>query len=969
MICLKNHSNKKIVTAILIAGLGLSLFTGIIQESACAQSISGPALPDLGTQRVYLIGNPAGIDPQKISDEIGRVERSSRQKYYVVVVRNAGKGASSARDFMDSMGPQWVKQSASKGITFDTKRGVVILVDLENRKIVMHGGTELRQDYDFRDPYLDRELIVPHFRPLAQKGDMTRAITELIVQTDRWVASKEKTSPVEESPVDQKVIPNTQTQPQLPRYYWTKTNLTGFAVLTLVVVGAIVGIKLKRRKRYRDSVIVQFQEYRSRTVSLMERLDDLRKHHSNLLTLDPSFKQPLAGKTLAVYEGLGTELNSLWDKWLSLMDVWERANRLVKSSRSYDLKKINEAKSLLDQEGKYDGIEERVELCAKQLEELSQAHTTAAQKRLEVLAQIAGLQKQLEQVTQSELSIKPYEGTLSLVDGLVRQAEPLAVNDPLESVETLDEALATIDNVSTTVNDVLSLLERSEHLETRLQASSKEVSELRRSGYKLTEREANPDLKVEKIRHLLEMMQVSLQRAETSSALKALEEAEATAQSADSDVKRFVDSKAECPKRILEGNEELAKLEIRIHETDPLINELNQSFAHGSFESVEENIERAKDLEKSARSLLEKSLVDSSEATQNYLSALESANKASEMVGRANEALTALVNRHGELLELSISTKSGLRELDLKTRELQERFQASSQVIGAEARNSFDHLIQLIVQISNGMRAGRPDWVQLDRQFQAAVKGLELTKSQAEEDIEGGRKLAERYQEVRQRERSVGQLLQVENKCRPPAIQRYRQANDLLSRFDNSNELDATDWDSRLRWVDEVAENLDRAEELANQDINLANGAAAEIEAAANSIRKMQACLSPGVSINLNASESLLAQAHGMISAQNYEAAIDAAQQAEHAASVAWNQAEHQTRRRQMQTDRSVVMGDPSILIGTMEAARTATEQWSRSSGNAGGTNDKGWTSDNSSSSWGERDSSGGGSRSSESSW
>ena len=969
MICLKNHSNKKIVTAILIAGLGFSLLTGMIQKSAFAQSISGSALPDLGTQRVYLIGNPPGLDAKKISDEIGRVERSSRQKYYVVVVRNAGKGSSSAREFMDSMGPQWVRQSASKGIPFDTKRGVVILVDLENRKIVMHGGTELRQDYDFRDPYLDRELIVPHFRPLAQKGDMTRAITELIVQTDRWVASKVKTSPAEESPVDQKVIPNSQTQPQFPRSYWTKTKLTGFAVLTLVVVGTVVGIKLKRRKRYRDSVMVQFQEYRSKTVSLMERLDELRKNHSNLLTLDPSFKQPLAGKTLAVYEGLGTELNSLWDKWLSLMDVWERANKLVKSSRSYDLKQINEAKSLLDQEGKYDGIEERVELCATQLEDLSQAHATAAQKRLDVIAQIAGLQKQLEQVTQSELSIKPYEGTLSLVDGLVRQAEPLAANDPLESVETLDEALATIDKVSTTVNDVLSLLERSEQLETRLQASSKEVSELRRSGYKLTEREADPDLKVEKIRHLLEMIQVSLQRAETSSALKALEEAEATAQSADSDVKRFVDAKAECPKRILEGNEELAKLEVRIHETAPLISELNQGFAHGSFESVAENIERAEELEKSARSLLEKSFVDSAAATQNYLSALESANKASEMVGRGNEALTALVNRHSELLELSISTKSGLRELDLKTRELQERFQANSQVIGAEARNSFDHLIQLIVQISNGMRSGKPDWVQLDRQFQAAVKGLELTKSQAEEDIAGGRKLAERYQEVRQRERFVGQLLQMENKDRPPANQRYQKANELLRRFENSNELDPTDWDSRLRWVEEVAENLDRAEELANQDINLANGSVAEIAAAGQSIRKVQAYHSSGISVNLSASENLLAQAQSMLSAQNYEAAIEAAQQAEHSASVAWNQAQHEARRRQMQTDRSVVMGDPSILIGTIEAARRAAEQWSRSAGNVGGMNNQGWTSDNSSSSWGEGDSSGGGSTSSESSW
>ena len=166
-----------------------------------------------------------------------------------------------------------------------------------------------------------------------------------------------------------------------------------------------------------------------------------------------------------------------------------------------------------------------------------------------------------------------------------------------------------------------------------------------------------------------------------------------------------------------------------------------------------------------------------------------------------------------------------------------------------------------------------------------------------------------------------------------------------------------------------MAENLDRAEELGNQDINLANGSVAEIAAAGQSIRKVQAYHNSGISVNLSASENLLAQAQSMLSAQNYEAAIEAAQQAEHSASVAWNQAQHEARRRQMQTDRSVVMGDPSILIGTIEAARRAAEQWSRSAGNVAGRNDQGWTSDNSSSSWGEWDSSGGGSTSSESSW
>jgi len=144
-----------------------------------------PAVPAFTGQRVVLVGSPQGVDPASLRDEITRVEKAGRQTYYVVVVKNAGSSAHAAKDFTDTLARTWPQQAQAGRQAFDTRRAVLIVLELDHRKIVVLGGTELQQNFGFRDPYIDRELIQPYFAPAARAGDLTRALRALIDQTDR----------------------------------------------------------------------------------------------------------------------------------------------------------------------------------------------------------------------------------------------------------------------------------------------------------------------------------------------------------------------------------------------------------------------------------------------------------------------------------------------------------------------------------------------------------------------------------------------------------------------------------------------------------------------------------------------------------------------------------------------------------------------------------------------------------------
>ncbi len=1202
----------------------IGLFLAFVAEA------SAQTMPEFTGERVYLVGGPKGIDAQSLKREIGRIEQSSRQTYFVVAVKNTGPGSDSTKKFMDRLADTWPDQARKRGLNFDVKRVVVIVLGVENRKIVILGGTELQQKFSFRDPYIDRELVRPYFTPIAQKGDLTQALRVLIEQTDRWIAGKDKEQALRQSEIaarslqlrkeaesaiaetrkelaetqailktrheeglvitdlDARIaqvaatlensaaklaenpaealdvarqanrslletaeqvrrIPLLRTEldvrlgksmetftqigvaidearkagastarqeealdqarikldeargliakepfkadllvnegegllndilnearslpaaladlaklkadgsrtigettslvvdarkrgvklgdaaapvrsfeigvvnlqkipqddpialskgyrevlaaadsvnkllpPKIARHRLVNRTLPMSALAGLGVVGAgLAGLSWRARSKFRREVTAQFEQYRSRAVALMDRLDGLRKEHGTLMKLDPDFTEPSTGRTLALYQEVETDLNGLWDKWLHLMDVWERADKLVRSANSLNSEQITKAKTLLETDGNFDGIDEIVESCRKRLDDLGRAHEDVRKSIARANEAVKQAESKLAALADRQIRVATETSALSSVAGVLAEAKGLIVADPIGAAEIVARAESTLADVTNRADRLSALADRAENSKKRSDEIAAETTRLRSGGLILKETEADPDPKLAKSGRMAEVAGNELRKSNADAAERILGEIETLLTATEADLKRHQEARSASVTAIPASRKALADLESVIRENAAVLDRMRQNFAPASFSIVSENLDAAEDIVSSARDAIEKAARDADDSSQRYLAAMGKITQANDAIARAGTAARAVGQRHEELAAIAAEFRKALPDLQKTEQETMALFGRSQAIVSDEARKSLDQAMRIVRRVEEIAAQPRPDWPDVQRVSQAASRALDLARKQAEEDIAEFEKLKTREKQVHQRLEKVGSLLERGDKDRPPANQRYRQARDLYSRYRDASSDNSYGWDEKLRWLDEVAENADRAEQLANQDITLANGALAEIETASRTLRKSSAYYGSGVSADMSRAEALLAEARNHLASQAYESAVEAAQAADHAASVALNKAEHAARKRRMQVDRTIVLGDPVVMGGLFDVLARAGAEIARHSANHGGSGgnwgggswssgDSGggsWGGGSSSSSWGSGDSGGGGSwssGSSQSSW
>jgi hypothetical protein len=178
-----SHKRMAVLTALVIlcGGSGRALGQG---------SDSASPLPEFTGARVYVSGVPDVYGP--VRDEIASLEHSSPQTYYVVVVRSTGIGPKSTRPYLERMVENWETQARRKALAFDKARCVIILVAINNRQVIVLGGEDLQERLGFRDPYIERDLLQPHFFPYARSGDYVRGLRVLLAQIDRWITQHDK---------------------------------------------------------------------------------------------------------------------------------------------------------------------------------------------------------------------------------------------------------------------------------------------------------------------------------------------------------------------------------------------------------------------------------------------------------------------------------------------------------------------------------------------------------------------------------------------------------------------------------------------------------------------------------------------------------------------------------------------------------------------------------------------------------
>jgi chromosome segregation ATPase len=147
----------------------------------------------------------------------------------------------------------------------------------------------------------------------------------------------------------------------------------------------------------------------------------------------------------------------------------------------------------------------------------------------------------------------------------------------------------------------------------------------------------------------------------------------------------------------------------------------------------------------------------------------------------------------------------------------------------------------------------------------------------------------------------VGHLLSSNTADRASANERYRGARLALDRLLEDSRSPRPDWTRMSTRARDVESDLSRAEQLAKEDIKLAEQATGEIAETERVIREARSFREHGFTPDLGAAESELAQARGSLMSQGYEEAIRLANAAEQMARTAHQECRARALRYQQE--------------------------------------------------------------------
>src|SRR5262249_2317878 len=132
--------------------------------------------------------------------------------------------------------------------------------------------------------------------------------------------------------------------------------MTGLLVIVPIVAAIgllVVGALWWGSRRSRSRLGGRIKEVRSKAVDGMDRLDGL-KERLKLLPTSPEFKETMTGETEALFRSAKEKNDKLWDGWLQIMEVLDKAQKLADRSGSlFSQKTLSEAEKLIEQKGSF----------------------------------------------------------------------------------------------------------------------------------------------------------------------------------------------------------------------------------------------------------------------------------------------------------------------------------------------------------------------------------------------------------------------------------------------------------------------------------------------------------------------------------------------------------------------------------------------------------------------------------------
>ena len=705
----------------------------LLAATAAAQDVpaaADAAMADPAAERVIVQGFD-GSFPELLA-AIEKAKAESGREYRVVVVGDAKGGNGAARRLLEQLIERWRQLGRGKAGGFDPSRDVMVVLDVQDRQIVMKVPVGLEESLGLDPGTIKEELIDRSFVPRAVDGKYDEGLAGLVTATELWVKNREEQKKLRAAAREKF---RTRTVPM------AVAALTGLGLLTtFLLVRARHARRLAEAKR-------KLAAFKGEVVALSDLLDAQQERHRMLPHSDPDFKTPMQGMTRSAYDNVQGALRRYRERWLGLMDVWERAEAKIAKESFLGTSAADEAIALLDSAEARPPLADVNGECSAPLDALEQAHEKAREAATGLGDAVGTTTGRLARLTERGRSAAAFQGPLADVSRGLELARHDVESDPVAARGRLEEHATALARLDERIEALEAVDDHRAKAGERTGEIAKQVQAKRAEGWLLTEPGANPDEHLASGRAEAVLAAQLLDAGETAAAQTHVERADKANADAATLLENIVAAKAKIDDLLPACAARLEALESRRGQAVRAVEQIAGMYADSSWSDIVDNVARADDGIARARTLLAEARAAADHSRQHYFRAVALLEETVRQEDWVEGLFAAIHDRRAEL--------DGLRA------SLPKRHDAVSQRVGQLAtmleRQHTDRVRanerareagRLVEAAERGFRIERPDLRQVGQVLEAADTAAARGEELAREDERLARQAFEDLQET-----------------------------------------------------------------------------------------------------------------------------------------------------------------------------------------------------------------------------
>jgi len=303
--------------------LASSLVATVLILDSLAAAEQPATLPPPTDAATVIVSPGITDDFAAVREAVARVKAAGGRDYRVVVVDSSDDDEGAA-GLLPRLVDRWW-EARTQGGSYGPAGDVTILLDIGDRSLAMDVPPSLLAEAGLDLDDLERDVIKRVFVPRAKDMRYADGLAELVAATEGTIRDR--------------IAARVRRARTLP------LCLAGLAAAA--VVGWLAFLRLRHVRR-RVAARDRLATFKQEVVALSDLLDAQCERHRMLPHADADFKTPMTGMTRKAYDDVQDAIGRYRDRWLSLMNVWEWADKRFGEESFLGTKASDDVIAMLD---------------------------------------------------------------------------------------------------------------------------------------------------------------------------------------------------------------------------------------------------------------------------------------------------------------------------------------------------------------------------------------------------------------------------------------------------------------------------------------------------------------------------------------------------------------------------------------------------------------------------------------------